>query len=83
VVVNARCEATREHCERSGGGLWFESYAQFEAIVHRLTTDSTLRAVLGRRGQAFVDAHYRWPALIERYGRFADHVLDRRLARAT
>ena len=83
VVVNARCEATREHCERSGGGLWFDSYAQFEAIVHRLTTDTTLRAVLGSRGQAFVDAHYRWPALIERYGRFAGQVLERRRAVAT
>ena len=26
VVVNATCDPTREHCERSGGGLWFGSY---------------------------------------------------------
>jgi len=77
VVVNARCEATREHCERSGGGLWFESYPEFEAIVNRLITDSELRRVLGARGQAFVEANYRWPALIEHYGRFAARVLER------
>ncbi len=26
VLVNASCAATMEHCRRSGGGLWFESY---------------------------------------------------------
>ena len=30
VVVNARCEATREHVLRSGGGLWFRTDAEFE-----------------------------------------------------
>jgi glycosyltransferase involved in cell wall biosynthesis len=83
VVVNARCEATREHCERSGGGLWFESYPQFEAIVNRLATDGELRRILGARGQAFVEANYRWPALIEHYGRFAGSVLERTRALRT
>ena len=33
VLVNAACGATREHCERSGAGLWFEDFAEFEAGV--------------------------------------------------
>ena len=41
-VVNGRCAVTREHCERSGGGLWFDGYAQFEAVVDRLD-DADLR----------------------------------------
>ena len=36
VLVNARCFATREHCERSGGGLWFDGYSSFEVSVDRL-----------------------------------------------
>ena len=28
VVVNGACGPTREHCERSGGGLWFTSYSR-------------------------------------------------------
>jgi len=77
VVVNARCAATREHCERSGGGVWFDSYLEFEAIVDRLSTDTRLRHVLGERGRAYVEANYRWPTIIERYGRFAHEVLAR------
>ena len=39
VLVNASCAATMEHCERSGGGLWFESYRSFEVTVERLVAD--------------------------------------------
>lgn len=70
VVVNGRCEVTREHCEHSGGGLWFDSYATFEVIVDRLLADDALRARLGAAGKAYVDRHYRWPALVERYRAF-------------
>jgi len=71
VVVNGRCAATREHCERSGGGVWFDSYAHFEAILDRLYADDAVRRALGAAGRAYVERHYRWPAIVERYVRFA------------
>jgi Glycosyltransferase len=71
VVVNGRCAVTREHCERSGGGLWFESYAQFETIVDRLA-DAEMRAVLAVRGAAYVERSYRWPTLVSRYEAFLE-----------
>jgi glycosyltransferase involved in cell wall biosynthesis len=77
VVVNGRCEATREHCARSGGGLWFSSYPEFEVVLERLTADAALRARLGERGRAYADSRYRWPVLIERYGRFVTAVAER------
>jgi len=77
VIVNGRCAATREHCERSGGGLWFESYAEFEAVVDRVAEDAALRRRLGEAGRTFVSANFRWPTIIDRYGRFADSVLRR------
>ncbi|HVM53459.1 MAG TPA: glycosyltransferase family 4 protein [Acidimicrobiales bacterium] len=73
-LVNARCEVTREHCLRSGGGLWFGDYATFEVALDRLLGDAALRARLGQRGQAYVEANYRWPALIERYRRFLEQL---------
>jgi len=77
VVVNGRCAATREHCERSGGGLWFDSYAQFEALITRLAADGGLRALLGDRGRSYVEANFRWPTIIDRYAAFAESVRDR------
>ena len=77
VVANGTCGPTREHCERSGGGLWFTSYPEFESVISRLVGDAELRAALGRRGRAYVDTYYEWPVLIERYVRFLQTVVDR------
>jgi len=74
VLVNAACPPTVEHCRASGGGLWFDGYASFEAAVDRLLADAALRRVLGEHGRHYVDAHYRWPKIIERYGRFLEAV---------
>ncbi|MGH9028534.1 MAG: glycosyltransferase family 4 protein [Acidimicrobiales bacterium] len=77
VVVNARCDATREHVESSGGGMSFGSYAQLEVVLDRIAGDPGLRRLLGERGKTFVEANFRWPTIIDRYGRFAEHVLRR------
>ncbi len=77
VVVNALCEPTRDHCAHSAGGLWFGSYGQFEAVVDRLCADAELRRWLGANGRAYVREHYQWPALIERYARFLESVVER------
>lgn len=76
-LVNARCAVTRQHCQESGGGLWFEGYAPFEVAVDRLIVDAGLRHRLGSRGRRFVDANFRWPVVIDRYRRFAAEVVDR------
>jgi len=82
VVVNATCDPTREHCERSGGGLWFGSYAEFEVVLERLLADAGLRALLARRGRAYVERFYQWPELIARYADFLRGVRARAEAAA-
>jgi glycosyltransferase involved in cell wall biosynthesis len=77
VMVNATCDPTREHCERSGGGLWFGSYREFEAVLERVTADAALRARLGTRGHAYVQRYYQWPSLIRRYAAFLAEVRRR------
>jgi glycosyltransferase involved in cell wall biosynthesis len=77
VVVNGTCGPTREHCERSGGGLWFTSYPEFEAVIDRLVNDDALRVTLGERGRAYVDRYYQWPVLIGRYAEFLTSVVER------
>ena len=77
VLVNGACGPTREHAERSGGGLWFTSYPEFEAVLHRLVSDAPLRATLGANGRAYVDRHFQWPVLIQRYAEFLTSVVER------
>jgi glycosyltransferase involved in cell wall biosynthesis len=82
VLVHAGCAATVEHCDRSGGGLRFDGYGEFEVAVDRLISDDSLRTDLGRRGRAYVDARYRWPLVIDRYASFVESVAARARRRA-
>jgi len=77
VLVNATCAATMEHCRRSGGGLWFDSYRSFEVAVDRLVGDAALRTSLGEAGRAYTDHYYRWPSIIDRYSTFLEQVIER------
>ncbi|MGD0882113.1 MAG: glycosyltransferase family 4 protein [Acidimicrobiales bacterium] len=77
VVVNAGCAATVEHCRRSGGGVTFDGYGEFEVAVDRLVGDGEFGRALGRSGRAYVDARFRWPHVIDRYAAFIESVVAR------
>lgn len=74
VVVNGRCPVTVDHARRSGGGLWFDGYACFEAVLDRLTGDERARRALASAGRDYVEQQYRWPAVIDRYAAFLQAV---------
>jgi glycosyltransferase involved in cell wall biosynthesis len=76
VLVNAGCAATREHCERSGGGLWFGGFAEFEVAVERMTADGALRDEMVHRGRGYAEANFRWPRIIDRYQAFLGGVAE-------
>ena len=69
VLVNARSEVLVEHCVRSNAGLWYADRDEFVACLRLLMQDGTLRSELGRNGRAYVDAHYRWPVVLEKWER--------------
>jgi glycosyltransferase involved in cell wall biosynthesis len=77
VLVNGFCAATAEHVARSGGGLAFTGYGQFEVAVSRLVADAGLAAQLARRGAAHVERHFAWPWIMERYGGFLERAAER------
>jgi glycosyltransferase involved in cell wall biosynthesis len=76
-LVNSRCGVTLDHVRRSGGGLAFGNYAELEVELDRLTGSAPLRASLGRAGQEYVEHHYRWDDVIDRYAGFLEGVAAR------
>src|SRR5262249_9710024 len=74
VLVNGRCDATRDHCEASGGGLWFEDYPTFEVTLDRLLGDRPLAAAMASAGRRYVDERYRWSVVVERYQAFCQRL---------
>ena len=71
-LVNAYCDVTVGHCRRSGGGLWYRSYAEFEVALDRLLSDRELAKTLAAQGKRYVYNTYRWDDIIDRYLRFLD-----------
>ncbi len=75
VVVNGRCGPTVEHCRRSGGGIWYRDYGDFEAGLDRLLGDADLRRDLASRGAAYAREQFAWPAILDRYEELAGRIL--------
>jgi glycosyltransferase involved in cell wall biosynthesis len=73
-LVNARCDVTVDHVRRSGGGLPFGSYPEFEVAVDTLLASPELRTQLGESGRRYVRQRYQWPDVIDRYESFLTRV---------
>jgi glycosyltransferase involved in cell wall biosynthesis len=69
VLADARAHAVAGQIERSGGGLTYRGERGFARALAAL--DPATAVQLGARGRAFVDEHYRWPAI---EARFAAHL---------
>ena len=63
-LVNGRCDVLAGQVQRSGGGLPYRGYAEFEAAVELLMSDAGLRDVLGQRGRAYTEERYRWDRVL-------------------
>jgi glycosyltransferase involved in cell wall biosynthesis len=69
VLANGRSEVLVDHCRRSNAGLYYEDKWEFVEALKLLTRDGALRAAMGRKGQAYVNANYRWDIILHKYER--------------
>lgn len=72
VLVNGKCEVLRGQCERSGGGIAYESYEDFKDGLNRLLDDDDLRVSMGIRGNEYVRKNYSWETVIEKFRSFVE-----------
>ncbi|MEO8697396.1 MAG: glycosyltransferase family 4 protein [Acidimicrobiales bacterium] len=66
-LVQGASDVLAGHVGRSGGGLAYRSFAEFDVALRRLLDDAPLRDVMGQRGRNYVLDNFGWPAVIERY----------------
>ena len=70
VLVNAASGAYVEHCQRGGGGLWYENYGEFREALDLLLRDSVLGSTLAQHGAQYAREHYSWKAIAAKYEGF-------------
>jgi glycosyltransferase involved in cell wall biosynthesis len=68
-LVQGHCDVLDGQCRRSGGGIPYRGFAEFEAAIDLLVEDEPLRARLGRAGRRYVEERYAWDAVLDRYDR--------------
>jgi glycosyltransferase involved in cell wall biosynthesis len=72
VLVNARSSVLVGQCRRSQGGIWYDSYEEFEVALDLF--DRELRERLGRQGQEHVRDTYNWDDTVLAYRDILDAV---------
>lgn len=65
-LVHGRSAVLRWQCEEGGGGLWFDTYPEFEEELLLLLDRPALRDALGERGRRYVLDRYSPPSVRER-----------------
>ena len=66
-LVNGRSPVLREHCRLSGGGLWYDSPAEFVEALELMVGDPGLRARMAAAGALYTRETFSWPAVRERF----------------
>lgn len=65
-LVHARSEVLSWQCHRSGAGLWFRHYPDFEEELLLLLTHEDLRKRMGAAGRKYVQREYSWESVEKR-----------------
>jgi len=66
-LVNARSEVLKDHCIQSHAGLYYQDAEEFREALDLLVKEPGLHAALARNGPRYVQEHYRWEIVLERY----------------
>ena len=83
VIVHADCAVTREHVERSGGGYACHDADSFITAIDTLLERPEEAAMLGERGYTYVQKHFTWSVLVDKFVRTLSTFLQPRSMIAT
>jgi glycosyltransferase involved in cell wall biosynthesis len=60
VLANARCRVLMGQCLRSGGGLFYQGYAEFAEALKLMLSRPEVGRTLGAQGRRYVEDEYSW-----------------------
>jgi glycosyltransferase involved in cell wall biosynthesis len=67
VMVHSGCAVTREHVEKSGGGLHFNDYPHFAESLDLILARPALAGEMAQAGRNYVLANFAWPQVTQRF----------------
>lgn len=74
-LVQRSCAVLAGQVERSGGGLCYSNYTEFDAALGLLLEDHGLASAMGRAGHDYAQ-RYEWPTILDRFEELIDASID-------
>lgn len=74
VVVNGKCEVLKGHCVKSNGGLYYNTYYEFEGTVNYILEHEEEAGIMGQNGVKYVHDNYQWEVVINKLRTLIDYV---------
>ena len=66
-LVHEQCAVTRDHVVASGGGLYFNTAAEFSGCVEYFLKNTEMARRMGEAGRKYVANHFSWSTIVARY----------------
>jgi glycosyltransferase involved in cell wall biosynthesis len=66
-LVHEGCAVTREHIVKSGGGLFFENYADFEGCLEHFLANPDTTKTMGTAGKDYVMKNFAWNKIVNSF----------------
>lgn len=67
VLVNAKSEVLKAHCEKSGAGKYYGDPEEFRGALGEMLSDPEKLKEMGARGRQYVRENYSWDRTIRKY----------------
>lgn len=67
VLVSGKCNVTRHFASLTNGGLYFESYYEFEGALNYLINHKDDSDIMGENGYNYVMNNFAWDVIVDRY----------------
>ncbi|MCI5623678.1 glycosyltransferase family 4 protein [Anaerostipes sp.] len=75
VLVHEMCEVTKSFVIQTNGGLYFDSYFEFEGAVNYILSHPDVALQMGENGCAFVNDNFSWDKIMEKYIGFFNELI--------
>ena len=67
IIVNGACSVLVGHCKKSGAGVIYKTYEQFETEIEFLFQDEALYQEMCIAGRRYVRENYNWCSTVNKY----------------
>jgi glycosyltransferase involved in cell wall biosynthesis len=74
VIANGGCEVLAGHCKRSGAGLYYKNYFEFEGILNYMMSHDAEYRCMQANAKKYVEERYRWDDIMRKFDEAIDMI---------